>query len=78
MGHTAITTTGVKYLKGPGKSAFIVFVITSFKWPLNTELSNFTSIIKQKHRIINEHNNNKRPTAHSGQFSGSNKKSPLN
>ena len=64
------------YLNGPGKSAFIVFVIMFLRWPLNTELNNLTKIIKHMQRHSNEHINKIKPIPHSGKSTDSNKKLP--
>ena len=65
------------YLNGPGKSAFTVFIRIFLRWPLNTELNIFTNKIKHEHKTASDMINSKSPTAHSGQSTGSNKKSPL-
>ena len=55
----------VRYLKGPGKSALIVFLTTTAKLPLSIECNNLTMHIKQKHRRAIETTSKIMPTTES-------------
>lgn len=63
----------VKYLRQPGQFEFSIFLTRSEIFPKKIELSNFTKIIKQLHKMNNENNNKTKPIVHSGQSILSNK-----